>query len=183
MVGLDSFGDGDATRMQRLVALYILVAVGCSASPPPDVPEWPEAGQVERITATVSGSVSSQPDLAEFEVPTEFVPAVLRVLSPPQYHRHPPAKYLQEVGQLRVVCHDGRVLDVRLIYFGKEPVLFTLQGVACIRGGPYQDLAPGKDMYLPEVLTMEGLLRAVKSGDRERAREYLDLLDRSAGRE
>jgi hypothetical protein len=160
-----------------------LFAVGCSANePPPAVPEWPDAAQVERITAAVSGSVSGQPDIAEFDVPPEFVPAVVRVLSPPEYHEHPPGKHLQEVGQLRVACRDGRVLDVRLYFFGKEPVLFTLSGVPCIRGGPYNNLASGKDIYLPEVLTLEEFLRAVRSGDRVRARKYLELLDRSAGR-
>jgi hypothetical protein len=134
------------------------------------------------MTATLSGSVSREPDIAEFEVPADAVPAVLRVLSPPEYHPHPPAKYVREIGQLRILCRDGRTLDVSLVYFGKEPVWFTVQGVPCIRGGPYNDLAPGKDKYLAEVLTLEGFLRAVHAGEKAAAREYLDLLDKSAGR-
>lgn len=162
---------------------FVLLVVGCSgSSPPPAVPEWPGIVQVDQITASVSGSVSTLPDLAEFKVPAEFVPAVVRVLSPPQYHAHPAAKYLQEVGRIRIACRTGRVMDVRLFFFGKEPVLFTLDGVPCIRGGPYNDLAPGKGVYLPEVLTLEAFLRAVRSGDREQARECLESLDKSAGR-
>lgn len=168
--------------MRWLVLPYVLLVGGCSASAPPAVLAWPDVTQVERITASVSGSVSRQSDLPEFEVPPEFIPALLQVLSPPEYHKHPPAEYLQEIGQLRITCRERRVLEVRLFFYGKEPVLFTVQGVPCRRGGPYKNLAPGKDKYLAEVLTLEGFLRAVKSGDQERVKKYLDLLDRSAGR-
>jgi hypothetical protein len=159
----------------------VLITTGCSSERPPAMPAWPEPSEVERVTAVVSGSVSNQPDLAEFEVPSEFVPELLQVLSPPEYHKHPD-KYTQEVGRLRVVCRDGRVAEVGLVFYGKAPVLFTLDGVSCMRGGPYKDLAPGHDKYLPEVLTLEGFLRAAQRGDRTVARECLDLLHRSAGR-
>jgi len=166
-----------------LLAAFLpgLAALGCSASPP-EVPPWPEAAEVARMTATVSDVVTTNPSLPEFEVPAEYVPAVLRVLRPPKYCKHPEAKLLQEVGQLRVVCHDGRSLEVRLLFYGKEPVLFTLDGVPCIRGGPYQELTPGSDVYLPEVLTFEGVLRSIQQRDKAKAREYLQLLDKSAGR-
>lgn len=161
---------------------FALLAIGCSEGRPPDLPIWPELVDLDRVTASISGAVSSQEDLAEFEIPNEFIPELLRVLGPPKYHKHPPAKYTQEIGRLRIVCRDGRVLEIGLVFYGKEPVLFTLQGVPCIRGGPYQDLAPGHDKYLPEVLTLEGFLRAVHRHDRVAAKQYVDLLDRSAGR-
>jgi hypothetical protein len=130
----------------------------------------------------LSGAVSGHPDLAEFELPAEFVPELLRVLSPAVYSKHPRSELLREIGRVRFACRDGRTVEVGLVFFGKEPVLFTLQGVPCVRGGAYHDLAPGKDKYLPEVLTLEGYLRAVRRGDREAARAYLNLLHRSAGK-
>jgi hypothetical protein len=75
-------------------------------------------------------------------------------------------------------------LDVRLIFFGKEALLFTLDGVPCGRGGRYVNLGTHQSpKYLPEVLTFEGLLRAVHGQDWGKAQEYRDLLDRSAGRD
>jgi hypothetical protein len=169
--------------MRGLLLSCLLLILGCSTSSPPAVPEWPEAAQVKRITASCSGAVVNEPDIAEFEVPSEFVPAVMRVLSPPEYHKHPRADFLKDVGQITIECNNGKVLNVRLFYFGKEPVLFTLEGVPCIRGGPYKDTAPGFHHYLCEVLTFEGFLRAIRNGNRKEAREYLHLLDKSAGRE
>src|SRR5262249_14351186 len=95
-------------------------------------------------------------------------------------HEHPLS--VQEAGHLRLTCRDGRTLEAPLFFYGKEPVLFTLQGVPCIRGGPYNTLAPGKHMYLPEVLTLQGGLRAIKKGDRAMANDDRKLLRRSAGR-
>lgn len=168
--------------MRCSLLCWILFAVGCTADRTPDLPAWPTADDVARVTVTVSGAASGQPDLDEFELPAEFVPELLGVLGPPAYHQHPRPERTQEVGRLRFVCRDGRDLEVRLVFAGKEPVLFTLQGVPCVRAGAYCDLAPGKDKYLPEVLTLEGFLRAVRRGDREAAREYLNLLHRSAGK-
>jgi hypothetical protein len=169
-----------------LVWLLALASVnggcgGCNSLSDRSVPPWPEETEVERITARVSGSITGDPDLADFEIPAEYVPAVLRPLGPPQYHKHPPN--VQEVAWLRVHCKDGRELELRLFFYGKEPVLFTLQGVPCIRGGRYVNLGNEQSpKYLPEVLTLEGLLRAVHGHDRAKAQEYLDLLDQSAGR-
>jgi len=161
----------------------LVFLVGCSnTAPHADLPMWPDPSEVERILASVSDQTSGQPDLPEFEVPPEFVPAVVRVLSPPEYHEPPPAKHTQSVGRLRVICRDGRELVVGLVFYGKEPVLFTVNGVPCIRGGPYNETKPGSDMYLPEVYAVEGLLRHLHAGERVKALECVQRLDKSAGR-
>lgn len=172
--------------MRRLVATLLLAALAvpsCSpAKPRADVPRWPEVAEVERITAAITESESGQPGLPEFEVPSEYTPLVLRALSPPEHHEHPP-KFTREVGQLRIACRDGRTLEVRLIFFGKEPTLFTVGGVPCIRGGPYVDLGNGKwPKYLPEVYAVEGLLRAIHRRDRAGVDGLIMSLDQSAGR-
>jgi hypothetical protein len=165
-------------------AAVLLPMSGCARTDPPQpVPAWPEADGVERITAAVPAS-DYGPELAEFDVPQEYVPALIRFLSPPQYHEHPRAKMTREVGRLGIACRDGRTLDVRLILFGKEPILFTIDGVPCIRGGPYNDLGPSDDpdQYAVESLILEAFLRAVHSGDSAAAQRLTRKLDRSAGR-
>ena len=73
---------------------------------------FPPPEQVEKVTTTVFGTVSKQPDLAEFEIPSAYVPDVLRVLSPPEYHELPPVHEREVVAVLHVTRRDGRVLVV-----------------------------------------------------------------------
>lgn len=168
--------------MRWCLVFGLLFAVGCSASTLPTVPAWPALSEVERISVVVSGKVSDLPALAEFELPNEFIPDVLKVFTPLVYYPHPLSKSVDDVGVLRIECRDGRVINVQLLFSGKGPVLFIFEGVLCIRGGPYIDLSLGKDKYLPEVLTLEGYLRAIQSGSYEKAKMFLKLLNQSAGR-
>lgn len=170
--------------MRALAAVTVFGVVwgaGCAA-PPPAVPPLPPPHEVEKVTATVFGVVSDQPDLAEFDIPPAFVPDLLRILSPAEYHRRPPAKADDIVAVLRVVCRDGRAVDVEVLYSLGQTVQFTVQGVPCRRTGTYADLDPVQGVHLPEVLSIEAFLRAVRQGQAGRARAALDRRDRSAGR-
>jgi hypothetical protein len=120
------------------------------------------------------------PPIEEFEIADQYIPAVMRALDEPRYIKAP--RHVSEVGSLTIHCRDGRTLQVQLLFAGKEPVLFTLDGVSCIRGGGYEDLAPGKDIYLSEVLALGEALRAIHAGDKSKAQKNFDELDRSAGR-
>jgi len=157
---------------------------GCSPAAPPSVPALPATSEVDRITVRLHGPEVAGgyvgPPIEEFEIADQYIPAVMRALDKPRYIKAP--RYVSDVGSLTIHCRDGRTLQVQLLFAGKEPVLFTLDGISCIRGGEYEDLAPGKDKYLPEVLTLSEALRAIHSGDKAKAQEYFNLLDRSAGR-
>jgi hypothetical protein len=155
---------------------------GCSPAAPPAVPALPAASAVERITASLNGPEVAGayvgPPIEEFEIAAQYFPAVMRALDEPRYVKAP--RHVSEVGNLAIHCRDGRMLHVQLLFAGKEPVLVTLNGVSCIRGGEYKDL--GKDKYLPEVLALGEALRAIHAGDKAKAQENFDLLNRSAGR-
>lgn len=168
--------------MRASVAIPVLAALcaGCAARPA--VPPLPEPGEVEKVTVTVFGSLSDQPDLAEYPVPPAFVPDVLRVLSPAEYHARPPAKPADVVGVVRIARTDGRTHEVRLIYSRGETVLLTIDGVPCRRTGSYADMDPATGVHRPEVLGIEAFLRAVHQGNAGKVRAALARLDRSAGR-
>jgi hypothetical protein len=168
------------------LAVALSVARWPNREPPlPDSVEFPDNAQVARIVVRLYNSCNDDPDEPEFDLPLEFVPEVLAVLRPVRVVRHHPST--QEYGTMRLKLHDGREYEVRLQRLNKEPVLYSVDGVPCTRGGRYMDMAPGKDKYLPESFAFEGLLRELASltkgcGSRGRAREILNKFEQSAGR-
>jgi hypothetical protein len=167
-------------RFRGVLIFAVLVALSGCSPPPRDVPPLPTPPEVEKITATVFGTSSNQPDLAEFEIPAAFVSDVLRILSPVEHREHP--KSADVVACLHIACRDGRVLDVELISTRGGTILFTVGGVPCRRIGTYADLDPASGVHLPEVLRIESFLRAVQQGKPSKAKAFLDRLDVSAGR-
>jgi hypothetical protein len=166
--------------LAMVCTVFLVLLVGAlvftASSPPekrpkpePQLPRWPALSEVTRVTASVSGRVTGEPDLATFELADEFVPGVLRVLTPPERHKHP--RGVQEVGWLHVYLHKGPVLEVQL----HDKYLFTLDGVQCIRGGTDKDLLE-KSYTLEEGPVFERLLRAAHRGDRAGVRNCLELL-------
>lgn len=156
-------------------------AIGCSA-PPPTAPDLPVAGDVESVTATVFGSVSEQLDLAEFDIPCDFVPDILRLLTPCEYHPRPLVSRSEVVARLLIRRVDGRTSEVLVLFARGETVQFTIQGVPCRRAGTYHDFDPASGVDLPEVLRIEALLRDLHRGDSRRARNQIERMDRAAGR-
>jgi hypothetical protein len=165
-----------------LVSLTATLLGGCS-SPPPDPPALPAAADIERVTVTVFGTVSKRNDLAEFEVPAEFVPGLLRTLTPPEYHEHVAVREREVVAWIHLHCRDGRVLDVELLYSGHGVIQYTVQGVPCRRKGVYSDVDTDQGVSLAEVVQVESYLRAVHRGDAAKARECLSHIDRAAQRD
>ncbi|MGL6072750.1 MAG: hypothetical protein ACRC8S_01185 [Fimbriiglobus sp.] len=163
-----------------LIAVTLFIS-GCSPKPVP--PAWPPATEVESIRASLTASESDNAEaLEEFEIPPDFISVVLRSLDFPEPNSHGTFG-LREAGKLKIVCRDGRVLDVVFFYSGKEPTLFTVNGVECIRGGPYANLGYADHIkYLPEVYTVAGMLRHIHRGDAKTVEKFGHLLDKSAGR-
>lgn len=157
--------------------VLLLLDLGCSSSRQPSVPVWPDVSEVERITATLTGSTTPNPAIAEFDIPMEHHATILRLLNSPIALNHP--LYGTESASLHIHCKE-RVLEVRLIYGGKGPLEFTLEGIPCVRSGDY--VGEHGEKYLPEVLTFEGVLRAIHDRDMKKMHKYLNALDRSAGR-
>ena len=48
---------------------------------------------------------------------------------------------------MRLKLREGGEVELRLHRLNKEPVLFSVGSVPRMRGGPYRDMAPGKDKY------------------------------------
>jgi hypothetical protein len=162
-------------------AVMLGLTVGCSSAPPEPPPLLPPAAEVVKATAMVFGTVSQQPDLPEFEIPAEFVPGLLRVLSPPERFEHL-AGDREVIGWVHFTRRDGRVAVVELVYYAHGSVRYTLDGVACRRTGEYSERTPDGDVSISEASSIESFLRAVRRGDGPKARLLLARIDAAAGR-
>lgn len=163
-----------------LAGAYLVLSPRLAPTPPPAIPG---PAQVKRITAELFRSdFVNQPPVPPFDVPAQYVPAVLRMFTSAE-RDDLPLEHTEEIGALRVECEDGRVLELRLLFYGKEPVRFTADGIGCLRGGPYRNVGTGRfEKYLPETLMVAALLKAIHRRAEARAEEYIKLLDQSAGR-
>jgi hypothetical protein len=166
----------------RVAAILLSVALlGCLA-PPPASPVLPTPTEVRSITATVFGSMSQQPDLAEFEMPAGFVSELLRILSPLEHHQGPPAKSADVVAFIQIQCQDGRKHEIELLSSRSGVVHFNLNGMQYRRVGSYADLDLTHGLHLAEIVQIESFLRAVRQGQANKARAFLERIDRCAGR-
>ena len=151
-------------------------------------PNLPEDSEVRLITATLYNSPTDEPDIPEYTIPSEYLPMVMKLFRPAETHKHPAT--VRDIGTLHVVTKSGESSEIHFCYWGDgEPVLFSIQGFQCIRGGPFINLGGSEKtpMYLTESLTIHGVLRelywqTIKGVKSQRLEEYLSLLERSAGR-
>jgi hypothetical protein len=115
-----------------------------------------------------------------FEVPNEFIPAMLRCIDPPTPVESSVSG--EEVAALHITCSDDRVVDMHFIFYGKNPAIFTINGVQCVRGGPYKPHDSGGDKYMSESGGIGEALLLLQRKEFAKANERIDDLDVSAGR-
>jgi hypothetical protein len=87
----------------------------------------PDASEVSSMRAKLYNSPQKLPDVSEFEVPTEHISRILKALAPNQ--RDPrPAKW-QGLGDLKLTCGNGKVIEIHLYWTGHDQGAFSV--------GPY----------------------------------------------
>ncbi|MCA9236765.1 MAG: hypothetical protein KDA44_14920 [Planctomycetales bacterium] len=170
-------------RQWLILAMALLE--GCGAADPQ--PVFPQFSEVAKVTATVVDDPMGEPAMSEpFSVPPDYVAALLEALSPPVYDQLPPEKWLNDVARLKIELVDGRIVDVRVVFYGKEAVRYVVDGVPCLRGGAYRPIEvsidQNYDFYSAESFGVAGFLNALRKGNVAEAEEVLQVLKRSAGK-
>lgn len=170
------------SMVQNALAVAALLAItGCgSRQPVPYVPGFPTMSDIKEVRAQIVGP-DVDPMTEEFDVPTEYVGALLRFLQPAEYCP-PDGRHHGQMSRIIFVLHNGTRREAQLFFYGKHPVRFTFDGVPLIRGGDHFSLTPDKDFYVPEANVITGLLREIHNADSNAAAKTIDELDRSAGR-
>src|SRR5262245_65589068 len=75
-------------------------------------------------------SLWNSPAIDEFVVPTEYVPIILDWLRPAEYNREPwPLDRTDELGEVVIRTKAGEEFRLRFYWTGKNPVVFSRDGV------------------------------------------------------
>src|SRR6516165_1917324 len=132
------------TRRRRVLSALAVLVVGAalllirwhSQSPPP--PPLPEDADVESVTACLFEGLWSGPAVADFTVPPEYVPRLLRAFRPVTRSDYPEQWEQETLGRLLIRDRSGRVYTVTFCFAGKNALCYNLDGVRCERGGTYK---------------------------------------------
>jgi hypothetical protein len=150
----------------------------------------PTADQVRSIDASVTqvfepGSERAVPWL-DFSIPPEHFSTILRAFTPRAPARETPSSFSSDIARLRITRRDGRVHNIRVAWYGKQPATFFIDDVLCYRDGPYEPVAYDADSdyesYVDESMAIGSLLRAIQKADKARIHRESERLDMSAGR-
>ncbi len=143
----------------------------------------PTAAEVERTDVILLGQQFGHGPPETFELPAEYISDVLRFLEPAQFLQNPVKG--EEVAALHLICSDHRVVDIHLLFYGKNTAVFTVDGLEYARSGTYEPIRVGPggyEHYLAESAAIGEVLYLVHHGELDKAKARIYDLDVSAGR-
>jgi hypothetical protein len=171
--------------------------VGCStktseaeSGPAPTLPPASEVAEIRAglFVPTVGVDTLGPEEVPqidrEFDIPKSYVPSLMRIIGEPVSGWAKP--YAAPICSLRIRAEDGATFDVRVVFMGKSPLTYFVNGIPCYRGGnhlPVRIDSDGYGHYLAEVYELRDLLEAIEVEDDRGASEAIRRFDQSAGRE
>jgi hypothetical protein len=138
--------------------------------------------EIEGITAGVP----------EFVIPDDYTARILDAFRPAEKGNYPPSWDREILGRLVVKKKAGGTITLMFPFSGKNPLCFTLDGVRCIRGGPYDPVFVGasesENVWATECGQLAGVLREINrqltTGEKsDNLNRYFENLERSRGPE
>jgi hypothetical protein len=184
---------------RRCVIGLVLAAVTLSAllywragdSPPDPFVRLPDAEDIESITAQVYDNTANMGirPVPEFSVPREHFPLLLSVLTPAKRkdHLREGVQQAPALGHLRIRTKAGGEIHIALTWLGLVPLVFSVDGVVCSRGGPYMPKRSRDEMGIDEGVLLQNIIDAiywegVKGHQIGRIPELRRLIERSTGK-
>lgn len=130
-----------SAERNALVAVMIASAISIFAwwhgRPTPRSVKLPSAAEIESIEVAIWGEQIGRKDVINCAVDKSDFDLVLRCLSPSVISDEARGMLrLPRLGELTIRTQNGRTYRVVFVDAGKNPLCFSLDGVACIRGGP-----------------------------------------------
>lgn len=155
----------------------------------------PSPEDTDQITAQIidASDTFGIPPVPEFRVPEKYFPVILAFLSPAvRYQGSFSFDILEKhwaLGQIELKAKNGSATTIGLYDVGKNPMIFSVNGVLCQRGGDYKPNAvfsTGYESYAAEPYLLCAVLRAIHKAAATRTEPaelmgYVQKLKRSKG--
>lgn len=122
-----------ATRRNLTAISLIALCVGCTETPQP-VP-LPSADAVESATVDLVGESFGHASVEQIPLTDDRLTAVLRAITPAV--RVADATPAKPIGTVMLVLKSGNRHTIRFYDTGQNPIEFDIDGVSCVRSGPY----------------------------------------------
>jgi hypothetical protein len=158
----------------------------------------PGDSDVLSVTASLPGGNWDPGPVAEFQIPTKYVPRLLAAFRPPVRIKRPSTWDWdgQAMATLRIRSRDNRETVATVYFTGKTSVAFLINDAAYARGGHYrptslafdpkQGRQPEFDMYVCEAMVVAKIIHDLHEDLRrgenlEALEEGFATLEKSAG--
>jgi hypothetical protein len=151
----------------------------------PDEITLPDEREVVSIRAVAHGDLMGMESTPEFAVPQEYIPVILGILNPAKTPAGVPESWFDPpFVDLQIAVRSGRVIKIQIGWSGQNPLCFIVDGVRCVRGGPY---CLRNDLGIDETARLLGLLLEIYREQTglersERLSWYIEELEWSTGR-
>jgi hypothetical protein len=157
-----------ATRI-LLYSAVVLAVIGASyfhwRSGRPELVSLPGVDEIERMTAELYDTTDSFgiQALPEFAIPQEDRGLILSALTPAQRERTLASTKDVALGRISIVTKNGETKNVVFFAFGKNVLIFSVNGLSCMRGGEFRPYIIRGDYegYLDESINLCFMLRGI----------------------
>ena len=146
--------------------------------------QLPHASDVDTVVATVYPlwRFSQQRTVT---IPPEYRNQIVDAFRPAKPSEYPEGWDRVILARLEIKANDGRAYEVLVCDSGQNPLYFTVNGIRCVRDGPY--IAPDGHTPLAECHTLFTVLEDIcielsSHQKEENIQKGLEYLRRSAGR-
>jgi hypothetical protein len=130
-----------------------------------EVVTLPRADEIERMMAELYDTADSFgiQALPEFPVPREDRGDILSALTPTERETQLASAKDIPLGRISIVTQNHQTKDIVFVAFGKGPLVFSVNGLSCTRGGECRPYAFRGDYeaYLDESINLCSMLRGI----------------------
>jgi hypothetical protein len=147
-----------------VAGLLLSFSCGGHNDVPPSEASIPRDSEIEKVRALLLKSDEGFPEVSSFVVPPEHVPRILKWFRPGHYIDDPDLVPWQKLGVLEITTTDGFVCTLQFYSFGKNPAIFTTNGVDFFWGNDVDD--DGR-VVIGSLHAARAVLAAYKAGQKQ----------------
>jgi hypothetical protein len=149
------------------VAVFHYLSTGRRSNPSDRYAHLPGQDEIDSITARINDLTDNMGirPIPAFTIPRDQIPTILAALTPAERAERlrRDAEHSAIIGHLTIRTKVGGNIEIDYYGMGQNPVVFSVDGAVCIRGGDYK---PGYktrefEMYTDESLLLYAIIEAI----------------------